>query len=180
MTVVTTREPGGTALGNRLRAAFVEPGFSIDPMAEAFMVNASRAQHVREVIESALATGAWVCCDRYTDATLAYQGFGRGLALETLHTLAAIATGGRMPDLTLLVDVPVATSQARVAARSRASGAAIDRLEREDDAFHARVRAGYLELARADAARFVVLDGSRPPEDVANAALAALVSKFAL
>jgi dTMP kinase len=76
--------------------------------------------------------------------------------------------------------VPVATSQARVAARSRASGAAIDRLEREDDAFHARVRAGYLELARADAARFVVLDGSRPPEDVANAALAALVSKFAL
>lgn len=177
---MTTREPGGTALGDRLRAAFVEPGIAIDPVAEAFVVNASRAQHVREVIEPALQAGAWVFCDRYTDATLAYQGFGRGLDLRTLRTLAAIATGGRVPDLTVLVDVTVALSLARVATRARASGAAIDRLEREDDAFHARVRAGYLELARDGAARFVVLDGSRSPGDVARAALSALVSKFAL
>ena len=153
---MTTREPGGTALGNRLRAAFVEPGAPIDPVAEAFVVNASRAQHVAEVIEPALAAGAWVLCDRYADATLAYQGFGRGVGLDVLRTLAAIATRGRMPDLTLLLDVSVATSHARVGERERESGVAIDRLEREDGAFHARVRDGYLALARDDA-RFIVL-----------------------
>jgi dTMP kinase len=179
ITVVTTREPGGTALGNRLRAAFVEPGAAIDPIAEAFVVNASRAQHVAEVIEPALAAGAWVLCDRYADATLAYQGFGRGVDLQTLRTLAEISTRGRIPDLTLLIDVTVETSRERVTARSNANGEAIDRLEREDAAFHGRVRAGYLQLA-SDDARFVILDGSQPRAAVERAALATLVSRFAV
>jgi dTMP kinase len=174
---VATREPGGTALGNRLRAAFVDPGMAIDPLAEAFVVNASRAQHIAEVIEPALARGAWVLCDRFADATLAYQGFGRGVDLAVLRTLAALATRGRVPDLTLVVDVPVALSRERVAMRSAERGVAIDRLEREDAAFHTRVRDGYLELARDDA-RFVVLDGSLASADVARAAFAALAAKF--
>ena len=160
-----------------MRAAFVDPGVAIDPIAEAFVVNASRAQHVAEVIEPALASGAWVFCDRFADATLAYQGYGRGVDLGVLRTLAAIATRGRAPDLTFLVDVPVALSRRRVAARSAERGVAIDRLEREDAAFHARVRDGYLELARGDA-RFAVLDGSLAPQAVADAALAALTAKF--
>ena len=175
--VVTTREPGGTALGNRLRAAFLEPGAAIDPVAEAFVVNASRAQHVAEVIEPALATGTWVLCDRFAAATLAYQGYGRGVDFATLRALAAIATRGREPDLTLLVDVPVAVSRERVAARALAEQVPVDRLEREGGAFHERVRAGYLELAAADP-RFAIVDGTRSPIDVATSALAVLRRYF--
>jgi dTMP kinase len=177
--VVTTREPGGTALGNRLRAAFVDPETAIDPIAEAFVVNASRAQHVGEVIEPALRAGRHVLCDRFAAATLAYQGYGRGVALSALHALASVATRGREPDLTLLLDVSVALSRERVAARVRESGVAADRLEREDGAFHERVRAGYLALASGDE-RFVTLDGGRPPEEVLQAASRALETKLGL
>ena len=118
--VVTTREPGGTALGNRLRALFVDPETEIDAMAEAFLVSASRAQHVAEIIEPALRAGRLVLCDRFAAATLAYQGYGRGI------------------DLALLRDL------------TRADGVAADRLEREGRAFHERVRDGYLALARSD------------------------------
>lgn len=135
------------------------------PLTEAFVVNASRAQLLSEVIEPALARGDWVLCDRYFDATYAYQGFGRGLAYETLRTLVAAATLGRVPDLTLLVDVPVEISRSRVAARAAATRVAIDRLEREDVAFHERVRAGYLALAREDA-RIVTLDGTRSSDEL--------------
>ncbi len=178
LAVVATREPGGTALGNRLRAVFVESQLAIDPLAEALIVNASRAQHVSEVIEPALAAGTWVLCDRFAAATLAYQGFGRGIALDTLTMLATLATRGRKPDLTLLVDVPVATSRARVGERVRASGKQQDRLERESDAFHERVRAGYLELARDDSS-FVTLDGSLAAGAVREAAWRALEARFA-
>jgi dTMP kinase len=101
--LVATREPGGTPLGNLLRAACVNPNVAIDPLAEAFIVNASRAQHVADVIEPALARGATVICDRFADATLAYQGYGRGLDLGMLRALAHTATRGREPDLTLRV-----------------------------------------------------------------------------
>jgi dTMP kinase len=164
-----TREPGGTAFGDRVRSAFVTPGASVDPLAEAFALNASRAQLVAEVIEPALRAGSWVLCDRYTTATLAYQGFGRELDLTVLRELGSIATRGVEPDRVLLLDVPVALSRSRVAARASASGIEIDRLEREDDAFHERVRSGYLALASLDR-RIAVLDGTLPADEVANVA----------
>jgi dTMP kinase len=172
--LVATREPGGTPLGNLLRAAFVNPNVSIDPVAEAFVVNASRAQHIADVIEPALARGATVLCDRFADATLAYQGYGRGLDLALLRSLAHAATRGREPDLTLLVDVPLDVSRARVASRASETGTKTDRLEREDDGFHARVRDGYLALAREHPDRFEVLDGTRVPDVLLCAALAAI------
>ena len=177
--VISTREPGGTPLGDRLRAVFVEPGLVIGPLAEAFVVNASRAQHVDDVIEPALRDGTWVVCDRFASATLAYQGYGRGAKLAMLQGLADAATRGRLPDVTFLIDVTVDLSRARVAARARTRGEEIDRLEREDAAFHERVRDGYLELARADAT-FVVLDGGLGPELLCEAAWRALVGRFAI
>jgi dTMP kinase len=166
-------------LGNRLRAIFVEPAMTIGPLAEAFVVNASRAQHVDEVIEPALRGGCFVLCDRFADATLAYQGYGRGVDLGTLRSLASVATRGIEPDLTLLVDVTIAVSQARVASRTGAGGAGADRLEREGAAFHERVREGYLALAAAEP-RFVVVDGSQTPDAVLLAASQAVAAKFDL
>ena len=166
---VATREPGGTALGNRLRATFIEPGLSIDPLAEAFIVNASRAQHVAEVIEPALGGGRWVVSDRFASATLAYQGFGRGLDLATLRMLADVATRGRAPDLTFLLDIEIELSRERVRARATGGGEAVDRLEGENAAFHARVRDGYLTLARNDET-FVTLDGTLSPPGLLAAA----------
>ena len=130
------------------------------------------------MIEPALRAGKLVLCDRFVAATLAYQGYGRGVDLETLRTLARIATRGLEPDLTLLVDVNVATSRTRVAARATASGIGADRLEREGSAFHERVRDGYLALARAGGNRWVTLDGTLPPADLALAASRALDAKL--
>ncbi len=146
-------------------------------MAEAFIVNASRAQHVAEVIVPALHAGKWVLCDRFATATLAYQGYGRGVDLDLLRSLASIATRGCEPDIILIVDVPVAVSRERVLSRSRADGAPIDRLEREDAAFHERVRDGYLMLASADP-RMRVLDGTQTPADVLQAAWEELEAKI--
>jgi len=146
-------------------------------MSEAFVVNASRAQLVADVIEPALAAGRFVLCDRFADATLAYQGYGRGVDLAALRSLVAIATGGREPDLTLLVDVPVEISRERVKARALALGEAIDRLEREGPAFHERVRDGYLDLAR-EAKRFVTLDGTLSPEPLLERAIAVVEERI--
>ena len=176
--VVSTREPGGTPLGDRLRASFVEPGLEIDPVAEALIVSASRAQLVASVIAPALDAGKTVICDRYTPATEAYQGFGRGLDRDLLRTLAEIATRDVRPDVVLLIDVPVAVSAARVRGRAQAGAGAIDRLEREGTAFHERVRAGYLALA-GELAFVRLLDGTRSPEDLLNDALAALTPSWA-
>jgi len=174
---VLTREPGGTALGDRLRSAFIEPGLAVDPVAEAFVVNASRAQHVAEVIEPALQAGKFVLCDRFSAATLAYQGYGRGVDLDALDTLARIATRGVHPALTLLVDVPVELSRRRLALRARASGVPEDRLEREGSAFHARVREGYLALARSDE-HTVTLNGAQPVEALLQAACRVVAAKL--
>ncbi len=176
---MTTREPGGTTLGNLLRAVFIEPGITMTPLAEAFVVNASRAQLVSEIVEPALARGDWVLCDRYVDATYAYQGYGRGLTRDTLRALVESATRGRMPDLTFLIDVTFDVSRARVTARSANANVAIDRLEREDAAFHERVRAGYLALARDDS-RIVTLDGMRSPDDLCAIASSLVVANFDL
>jgi dTMP kinase len=177
--VVATREPGGTALGDRLRAAFVDPALALDPIAEALLVNASRAQLVTEVIAPALRAGAWVLADRYVTATLAYQGYGRGVDLGLLRTLAAAATRGVESELVFLVDIPTELSRERVAARARASGVVADRLEREGAAFHERVRAGYLALAGLDPS-VVKLDGTAPEAAVLDEAWQAVGSRFAL
>ena len=171
--VLVTREPGGTPLGDSLRALFVDPAYRIDPVAEAMLLNAARAQLVSDVIRPALRDGVIVLCDRFFDATVAYQGFGRGLDVESLLELCLLATSRIAPDLTFLLDVPVEVSQGRVRARGTP-----DRLEREDGEFHERVRRGYLVLAERFS-RIVVLDGTQPPEALADAAFAALSARRA-
>jgi dTMP kinase len=166
--VLVTREPGGTPLGDAVRAVFLDRAISIDALAEALLVNAARAQHVCDVVRPALAAGRVVLCDRYVDSTLAYQGYGRGLSLPLLRDISHAANGGLEADLTLVIDVPVAVSRARTRLRDRS----VDRLESEDDAFHERVRRGYLELASSP--RHRLLDGTRAPDQVLQAALRAL------
>ena len=160
--VFSVREPGGTLLGERVRSVLLngtEEG--IDPWAELFLYEACRAQLVAKVIRPALAQGKVVLCDRFFDSTLAYQGFGRGLDVEKIEGLNALATGGLVPDLTFLVDCAEEVGLKRAWARINASaGAREDRFEKEELAFHRRVRDGFLEIARA-APRVKVVDGSR-------------------
>jgi dTMP kinase len=167
--VLVTREPGGTPLGDSLRALFVDPAFAVDPVAEVMLLNASRAQLVAEVIAPALKARTIVLCDRFFDATVAYQGFGRGLNVESLLEICLVATHRIAPDLTFLLDLPPEVSRARVHARGDA-----DRLEREDVEFHTRVREGYLSLAQRFANRYVVLDATQSPGVLATAATAEL------
>ncbi len=163
-----TREPGGTPVGDAIRGIFLNRSFTVAPLTEALLVNAARAEHVAVAIAPALAAGRLVLCDRFVDSTLAYQGYGRGVHLATLRSICEVATGGLAPDLTLVIDVPVALSRERMRARSGQA----DRLEAEDDAFHERVRNGFLELARAP--RHRLLDGTLAPEALVEAALQAL------
>jgi len=160
--VFSVREPGGTLLGERVRSVLLngtEEG--IDPWAELFLYEACRAQLVAKVIRPALAQGKVVLCDRFFDSTLAYQGFGRGLDVEKIEGLNALATGGLVPDLTFLVDCAEEVGLKRAWARINESmGAREDRFEKEELAFHRRVRDGFLEIARA-APRVKVVDGSR-------------------
>lgn len=153
---VITREPGGTPLAEGIRALLLDATPPPGALAEAFLMEAARAELVASVIRPALAAGRVVLCDRYDDSTLAYQGAGRGLDERMLRELNRAATGGLVPGLTLLFDLDPAAGLAR---RTGAAGA-INRLDREPPDFHARVRARYLELAAAEPARFVVLDAS--------------------
>jgi dTMP kinase len=157
---VITREPGGTPLAEGIRALLLDRGRAPGPVAEAFLMEAARADLVAQVIRPALAAGRVVLCDRYDDSTLAYQGAGRGLDPEALRAWNRAATGGLTPDLTLLFDLDPAAGLAR---RAGAEGET-NRLDREPREFHARVREGYLALARAEPGRFLVLDASLPPE----------------
>jgi len=167
--VLVTREPGGTPLGDSLRSVFLDPAIQVDPLAEVMILNASRAQLVVDVIAPALKARTVVLCDRFFDATVAYQVYGRGLDFDAVLDICLIATHRIAPELTFLIDLPVDVSRARLRARGDA-----DRLEREDDAFHARVREGYLQLAERFANRFVVLDGMQPPGVLAAYASAEL------
>ncbi len=169
--VCTTREPGGTPLAEDIRAvALARREDGVPPAAELLLMFAARAAHVAGRIEPALARGEWVLCDRFTDASRAYQGGGRGLAAETIEQLAAIAHPGLAPDCTLLLDLPPGQGLARAAQR----GDGGDRFEDERLAFFMRVRARYLELAAAEPARFRVLDAAAAPEAVLRQALDAL------
>jgi dTMP kinase len=158
--VVTTREPGGTPVGDAIRAIFLDRNLTVDPLTEAFLVNAARAQHVADVIRPALAAGRTVLCDRFTDSTLAYQGYGRGLDLTMLRALCDAAAGELNPNLTLLVDLPVPLARSRIEARS----GNLDRIESQDDAFHQRVRMGFLALAQRP--HYRILDGTLNEADL--------------
>lgn len=154
--LVETREPGGTELGEKLRSLLLEPGEApIGEDAELLLMFAARAQHIRQMIEPALAAGYWVLCDRFTDASFAYQGGGRGIAEERIAALAEWVQQGLQPDLTLLLDLPVEQGMARAGKRG-----ALDRFEQEEMAFFERVRAAYLGLAEAHPDRFRVIDAS--------------------
>ncbi len=172
---VRTREPGGTALGSLMRRVLLEVAQQPVAMpAELFLYLADRAQHVDEVILPALAADKIVICDRYTDSTLAYQGYGRGIDLKLLRELNAFAARGIQPDLTLLLDCPVELALSRTARRDSqmASGECReDRFEREQVEFHKRVRAGFLEIARAEPGRFRVIDAARSAGEVTEAIL---------
>jgi dTMP kinase len=163
-----TREPGGTDIGRRIRAIVLAPDLhELDARAEALLMAADRAQHVAEVIEPALAGGTDVVTDRYAGSSLAYQGFGRGLDVDEVRTLSTWAARGLEPDLIVLLDVPT-----DVAAHRRTS--VDDRMEAESPAFHARVADGYRALAAAEPDRWVVVDGTGPPGDVAERVSAAV------
>ena len=171
---LTTREPGGTPRAEAIRGLLLSPG-EAEPMAsetELLLMFAARAQHVKQRIEPALAAGTWVLCDRFTDATRAYQGGGRGLDLSQIEALAAWVHGDCWPDLTLLLDVPAAQGLARAEKRS-----AKDRIEQEALAFFERVRAHYLAQAAAEPTRFRVIDAA-PTEDAVTAQVMAAMEAF--
>lgn len=156
--VVRTSEPDGTPLGSRVRALFEADGPTPTPVTQTFLFMAARQEHVTRVIAPALARGAVVISDRYADATVAYQGYGQGMDVQTIRELNMLATGGVLPDLTLVLDLDPAAGMRRI------RGRALDTFEKMDTAFHRRVREGYLEIARADKNRVVVLDADREPD----------------
>ncbi|MBC7911467.1 MAG: dTMP kinase [Pyrinomonadaceae bacterium] len=157
---IATREPGGTALGTRLRAALLDAEESVDPLAELLIFAADRAQHVKTLVRPALESGHIVLSDRYADATIAYQGAGRGFPAELVAQVVELATGGLKPDLTLVFDLSVAECLARTRRRRTDTGSLGDRLESEDAAFHMRVRDAYLELAQREPERVRIIDAS--------------------
>ena len=173
---VRTREPGGCALGARIRPLLLDVSSRVDERAELFLFLADRAQHVAETIRPALQRGAWVLCDRYADSTIAYQGYGRGMDVETLQRLNAYATGGLWPDKTLLLDLPVETGLSRALARNGREGLTESegRFEAEEQAFHQRIREGFLARAERWPERFCVLDARLSPEELLACALEAL------
>lgn len=157
--VVRTREPGGTPLAEKLRGLFLHD--AMDPLTETLLVFAGRRDHLTQVIEPALARGAWVICDRFTDATFAYQGGGRGFDLTVLNTLERWVQGERQPDLTFLFDLPPAIAAQRLAAARQP-----DRFEAQDQAFFTKVREAYLARQQAQPARFALIQADQAPEAV--------------
>lgn len=172
--VLRTREPGGTPLAERLRDVLLDPaGEDVVPLAELLMIFAARAQHLERRIIPALESGCWVLCDRFTDATYAYQGGGRSLGDRPVRVLEELVHEELQPDLTLLLDLPVEVGLERARGRG-----ALDRFEQEDLAFFERVRRTYLKRAAQSSGRYRVFDASRPQAEVENS-LATLVSELA-
>ena len=172
--VKATREPGGTPVGETLRDLLLSVPMTHD--SEALLMFAARREHLEQVIRPALARGEWVLCDRFTDATYAYQGGGHGVRLQHIAALEQIVHGDLAPDLTLLFDVPLEVSRARLV-KQQAAGRTLDKFEAEKEAFFARVRDAYLARAAAAPERFRVIDSSRPIADV-RADLAHLIAQW--
>jgi dTMP kinase len=166
-TVTLTREPASTELGRTVMATF-QQRVPVTPEAELFLFEAARAQHIQEVINPALERGAVVLCDRYTDSTLAYQGYGRGLSLDHVRAVNHIATGGLAPHFTILLDVPPETGLTRK--NDGSAPGEDDSIGGEPLEFHQRVRQGFLELAQREPKRIVIVDASLSPDQVTNAA----------
>lgn len=161
--VMLIHEPGGTPLGNKIaRTLKWAREVDISPLSELFLFNTSRAQLVEEVIRPELESGKVVICDRYTDSTVVYQGYGRGLDMEVVRRINDIATGGLVPDLTVLMDIPVEEGFARKEASAR------DRFEQEDISFHQRVRDGFLKLAKSEPGRWMVVDAAQSRKRIAG------------
>jgi len=161
LNVILTREPGGVELSERIRSILIETGLDISPRAELLLFLASRAQHTDGLIRPSLQKGHIVVCDRYIDASVAYQGYGRGLSIEMIKRLNDWATGGIRPNLTVLLDLSPEEGLERVRTSKK-----MDRIEGENLEFHRRVREGYLEIARSDPDRFLVLDATRSMEEI--------------
>jgi len=161
--IVTTREPGGTRLGQRLRAALLDVEEQVDPLAELLVFAADRAHHVRTLLLPALEAGRIVLSDRYADATVAYQGAGRGFKPELIREIVQLATDGLTPDLTLLFDLSVAESYVRT--RRRVASKNSDRLDSENAEFHTRVRDAYLKMAKAEPERFRIISARGPVQE---------------
>jgi dTMP kinase len=161
---IFTREPGGTPLGEKLRELLIDPLGQISPEAETLLLSASRAELVDKVIEPALVEGRLVVCDRFWDATLAYQGFGRGIAVETIMRITTFAARGLVPDITFLLNISTEQSRERLHVRPGFG----DRMEREAPEFHERVAEGYRKVAAVETERVVVLDGSAPAGEIAT------------
>lgn len=163
--VLATREPGGTSIGDQIRAILLDPrNTEMLPASEALLFSAARAQIVQQVIRPHLTRGGIVLCDRYADSTLAYQGYGHGLDLEMLHTITALATGGLKPDLTVYLDIDVEEGLQRKLAAHTAGKTEWNRLDQQEIAFHRRVRDGYLQMAAREPDRWLVIDATQPPE----------------
>jgi dTMP kinase len=180
---VTTREPGGSPGAEEIRALLVNgaPG-RWDVMSETLLMYAARADHVARTIGPALLADKWVLCDRFTDSTYAYQGVGRGLARETIRRIDAVVLDDFKPDLTFILDLPVETGLARAASRAaqKSGGTGESRFEHFDTVFHERLRQAFIEIARRNPDRCVVIDAAGSEDDVAAAILAAVKRRFGL
>lgn len=178
--VTATREPGGCPIADQIRTILLDAGnMAITPLTELLLYAAARAQHVSEVVAPALAAGRIVLCDRFTDATIAYQGYGRKLDLVVIDQLNHLATGGTLPGLTVLLDCPAEVGLKRAIARINSTqGAREERFELESLRFHQRVRDGYLQLARQEPERFVVINGAASIGETAAAIAAAVLARL--
>jgi dTMP kinase len=172
--VMVTREPGGTSAGKLIRAIFLDSRISLQLNAELLLVLADRAQHVREKLRPALENGQIVISDRYSDSTIAYQAYGRGIDVKLIEELNRFASEGLTPDLTLLLDCPPELGLARTQARAQSAARAHDRFEAEDVEFHRRVRNGFCRIARNEPSRVLLVDSTQAPRDV-SAAISRLV-----
>jgi len=164
--VVTTCQPGGTPLGRRLREAFLETEENVAPLAELLLFAADRAQHVEFLIKPTLAESRVVISDRYSDATFAYQGAGRGFPETTVNQIIELATGGLKPDLTLFFDISVETAIARMKKRRGDEESKANRMDFEPADFYRRVRAAYLKIAELESERFIVIDAEGPVDEI--------------
>lgn len=180
--VTRTREPGGTGIGKRIRAVLLDPDSKgITGMTELMLYSADRAQHVTEIIVPALASGGVVVCDRFYDATVAYQGYGRELDMGVIRSLTEMATGGRKPDLTLLLDLPVSDGLTRAISRNDANGAHKEaRFEQEEVAFHERVRSGYIDILMKERGRVRLVDATGTIEEIHDAIVKVVADSLAL